>query len=465
MSRYLLGVVTQSLRGGSPAQRPIFNCAIVCTRALLEFYMYARYKSHVDATLSYMEDALCRFHTFKDVFLLGRAGKKVKAKGNALRTELVKKRKVDEETNAETWTPSKKRREMNAWRDYISHEIYVSKELDADFKFPKIHLMSHWVEQIRRYGALQQYSAERHEQAHKTNLKDGLNASNHDLNFLPQVITFQRRILCFEIRELNLQALAQHRENSAATCKVLPSGADLAAPLSSQSYAKPELMGPQNRRDGKHPEATMKDFGALLDNRQNTTHCVTIYNGMQEFLKHKSRNKTYISDEQLHAMELCIYHGIKVQVEGIDGERISQICRCTGSQSWRGGDRRNHWVWAEQRPVRSYGALNGRLPWQLQRLFKIKLLNEDGAFVEYWIALVLTTIPENSGNLDPVSKFVQVRKAPAAVALQVFSVGNIIDCAHIIPEIATSSKTGDGRNERWVVISHIDLATWNDVYN
>jgi hypothetical protein len=95
MSQYLLGVVTQSLRGGNPAQRPIFNHAIECTRALLEFSMYARYKSHDDATLSYMEDALHHFHTFKDVFLLGRAGQKAKAKANALRMELVKKRKVD----------------------------------------------------------------------------------------------------------------------------------------------------------------------------------------------------------------------------------------------------------------------------------------------------------------------------------------------------------------------------------
>ena len=109
--------------------------------------------------------------------------------------------------------------------------------------------------------------------------------------------------------------------------------------------------------------------------------------------------------------------------------------------------------------------LNGRLPWQLQRLFKIKLQNEDGGFVKNWLALALTTIPENSGNLDPVSRFVQVRKAPAAVALQVFSVGNIVRCAHVIAEIATSTKTGDGRNERWIVNSHIDLATWNDVYN
>ena len=41
MSRYLLGVVTQSLQGESPAQSPIFIRPIECTRALLEFYMYA----------------------------------------------------------------------------------------------------------------------------------------------------------------------------------------------------------------------------------------------------------------------------------------------------------------------------------------------------------------------------------------------------------------------------------------
>jgi hypothetical protein len=125
---------------------------------------------------------------------------------------------------------------MNTWRDYISHEIDISKELDADFNFPKIHLMSHEAEQVRQYGALQQDSAERHEQAHKTNFKGGWNASNQNLNYLPQVITFQRRILCVEIRDLNIQALAQRWENSAAACNVHPSSADLAAHQSPQSY-------------------------------------------------------------------------------------------------------------------------------------------------------------------------------------------------------------------------------------
>jgi hypothetical protein len=65
----------------------------------------------------------------------------------------------------------------------------------------------------------------------------------------------------------------------------------------------------------------------------------------------------------------------------------------------------------------------------------------------YWLALALTTRLENPGNLDPISKFIQVQHALAAIASRVFSVGNIVGCGHLIPEIATSSQTGDGQNE------------------
>jgi hypothetical protein len=278
MSRYLLGVVTQSLRRRCPAQRPIFNCGIECTQAMSKFYMYVHYKSHYDTTLSYIKYSLRCFHTFIDVLLLGRTSKKEKAQANALRTELVKKRKVDEETNADSWTPSKKKRKMNPWQDYFSHERDISKELYPDLNFSKIDLMSHWAEQIGRYGALQLYSAETHEQAHKTNLQNGWNAPNRNLNYLPQVFTFQHRILGIHITELNLQALVQSWENSAATCKVFPSGADLAPPLSSQSYATPKFMGPRKCRDGNHPDTTMiKVFRALLDNTPDATHRVAIY--------------------------------------------------------------------------------------------------------------------------------------------------------------------------------------------
>jgi hypothetical protein len=160
-------------------------------------------------------------------------------------------------------------------------------------------------------------------------------------------------------------------------------------------------MGPQKRHDGTHPDAMMKDFRVFLNNTQDITHHVSISSGTREIIKHESRNKTHISDEQLHAMELFISHGIELEVEGFDGGCIYQMCRCTGRQSWRGGDRRNDWVWVKQPPGRCYGTVNWHLPWQLQRLFKMKLLNVDGDFIEYRLTLGLTTIPENLGNLDP----------------------------------------------------------------
>ena len=153
-----------------------------------------------------------------------------------------------------------------------------------------------------------------------------------------------------------------------AALRLAKSSLPVLPPLSPQLNVKPEFMGPQNRHDGKHLDSIVKDFRALLGNTQDAMHRVAIYSGTGEFIKQKSRKQTYIQDEQLHTMELCIFRGIKVEVEGLHGERISQMCRSTGSQSWGGGDRRNNSVWAKQRPGRCYGMQNGPLPWQLQRL-------------------------------------------------------------------------------------------------
>jgi hypothetical protein len=46
---------------------------------------------------------------------------------------------------------------MNAKQDYISDMKDVSKDLNLDLNFPKIHLMSHWVKQFHRLAALPQY--------------------------------------------------------------------------------------------------------------------------------------------------------------------------------------------------------------------------------------------------------------------------------------------------------------------
>jgi hypothetical protein len=94
ISRNQLGFVTQSLPGGSTAERPISNHKIGCTLSLIKFYMYVRDASHEDSNLNNLEDAFRRFHTFEDVFLFSQQRKMAKAKVKALGTQLVKKRKV-----------------------------------------------------------------------------------------------------------------------------------------------------------------------------------------------------------------------------------------------------------------------------------------------------------------------------------------------------------------------------------
>jgi len=130
--------------------------------------------------------------------------------------------------------------------------------------------------------------------------------------------------------------VTQCEGHSAATGNVLPSGDDLAIPLSSQSYTTPEFMKPQNCHEWKHPHVIIKDFTALVDNTQDATHRVIIFRLMFEFINHMCRNKMYVFDKQLHPMQLCIYHGNQVQVVYVEGERISRMARLTGRQSKRG---------------------------------------------------------------------------------------------------------------------------------
>ena len=75
MSRYLLPVLRNALRGGTPSERRKFDDAIECTRALLEFYMFCQYDSHDPDILQLMEDALRRFHRFQRILSSSRNGK------------------------------------------------------------------------------------------------------------------------------------------------------------------------------------------------------------------------------------------------------------------------------------------------------------------------------------------------------------------------------------------------------
>lgn len=161
----------------------------------------------------------------------------------------------------------------------------------------------------------------------------------------------------------------------------------------------------------------------------------------------------------------AIYHGLEVKTSNMHGEETAQRLRCTGDNSWYSGTARNDWVWVQiarrqEGKELPYKALQGRLPYQMLRLFKLQVVHARGSNT-FWLAYVHLTKPANGGMPEKASQLVRVVKSMSGEVNAVISAGNIVGAAHLIPEEPISS----GReNKGWIVNSHIDLATWNDVY-
>jgi len=99
-----------------------------------------------------------------------------------------------------------------------------------------------------------------------------------------------------------------------------------------------------------------------------------------------------------------------------------------------------------------YGALQGRLPAKLVALFKIRDYRCEDRVRR--LAGVQFVSAGNSGQISDVHTLVTVQMKEDAREFTVVDIGTILGLAHLIPE-------GD---RRWIVNSHIDLRTFNEVY-
>ena len=154
--RVLLGVFTASLSTTSdvtplsPRHKARTQKAVLCVRYLTDFILIAQYKVHTPGTIQSMSDYLADFHNHKEVFLRFRASKAVKSS--------VREASRDLRLNDE----------MQIEKEELVHDLLTE---GAHFNFPKMHLISHFAEQIPKYGSLPQFSTEICESSHKP-LKD-----------------------------------------------------------------------------------------------------------------------------------------------------------------------------------------------------------------------------------------------------------------------------------------------------
>ena len=107
-------------------------------------------------------------------------------------------------------------------------------------------------------------------------------------------------------------------------------------------------------------------------------------------------------------------------------------------------------------PEPAYKALQGHLPYQLLRVFKLQIPSHV-----LYLAFVLMTKPFHEGLPNAISSMVRVVPSSGENAYKVLAAGHICGAAHLIPEVPSTSKE---TNSGWIVNSHIDLKTWNTIY-
>jgi Plavaka transposase len=440
MSRFLIGVLRNALRTPSASQRGVFNQAIECSRALVEFYFYSQYESHDEQTLALMSAALRDFHHSKNVFRQFRAGKKITQEGKARRKDLNAER--DEELKSTKFkTAAHRERQRKAWNDFIHVEMVEHRDEGGDFNFPKIHQMLHFREQIQRYGCLKQWSTETGESSHRTQIKVPYNKSNRSGDIYSQILEHYLRGDAFAVRKLNRNAASTLK--SATSCE----------PTIPVSHGL-KFMSPQN----SPAVAKIKTFAGVLASVTDLHLRNELRHATNRFLLSR---KVGTNTEALLSCTASVYHGIQVPVTNMHGDRVIQTIRCTGEQTWHNRSPRHDWVWVKTSRPReghepAYKALRGRVPYRLLKLFKLDVFGSL-----YWCAFVEITTPSAGGTPEKASGMVRVTKPTAGSCYAVISGGNIAGAAHLIPEEPVSSGLP---NNAWIVNSHIDLATWNEVY-
>ena len=394
-------------------------------------------------------------------------------------------------------------RAREVWNESIRSEVAEHYETETKFDFPKLHLMSHFMECIALYGNLLQWSTETGELAHKA-LKTGWRHSNKTGDFYAQILQHQCRQEAFGVRKMNvgkrcipldesgnvdnedeLEELEDEElrstENSISTVEDTTlvdasrnANADTAGRAGTVINATLSALGAQ--RAGQQTPQNMRITLASIQNRSGAVrtykqlHATTrpdlkdeFHNAMGIFL-HKMNIPV---DDLLDDARVTVFHSIKVPVVKLDQERIEfQNIRCTGTSLWKTKAIRNDWVWVEhtrlpsERRVanREFGALKGKLPYRLLRVFKIQVIGEVNPL---WLGFVEVTIPVRSGEPESSSLLVRVIR-PKEGAYKVIAIRDIRGAAHLIPE-----RPQPGQPEKevaWVVNCHINLETWNHYY-
>ncbi|KAF8436740.1 hypothetical protein BDZ91DRAFT_756790 [Kalaharituber pfeilii] len=299
----------------------------------------------------------------------------------------------------------------------LEHQLLVEDLLgeEAGFNFPKIHMLSHYTDQIPRYGSLPQYSTEIYETYHKL-MKDAYNRSNR-VDHYSQIVQIYTRDHGFAMRDKNLEAWSKELPHVKTameslirpTARIEKMTADAGSPL----FMK--LMGKVNSEKIYSLKLIAEEY-QLAD----------LVSAMCAYLQELIQTDSDI--ERLLTLQILV-------PDLSDNDFILHHIRCTGRQKFRKQAPRADWAWVEM----------GRHTNATLKVF-FKLFDRQTGNT-YHCAYVSLLQCVRKGRCEGPEGMPKVRM-PTPANKQVIPIRSISGMAHLIPIERTRS----------------DLATWQDIY-
>ncbi|KAF8459684.1 hypothetical protein BDZ91DRAFT_785668 [Kalaharituber pfeilii] len=421
--RVILACFTAALRGQvdnqgmDGATHVSFSKAIKAVRYLSDFCLMAQYPSHTQETVTYMKNYLTKFHEYSDVFIEFRARKAAKKHAKKAAKELA----LDQATLYDYFkTATQKANLRKEHREERAALVQDIVQCNSSFNFPKLHLLSHYAEQVFRFGSLLQYSTEISEAMHKP-LKDAYRRSNK-VDATEQILDIYTRTHSMAMLEKNLVAwsriLLLPREYLDAL-----EGRELDGEQSKvdQEQLIVRLMQKQHIEEivpGKHGKRR-RDL-KLLD-VADELHLPRLVELTYKFFQLHYMHACPADEDKLATYPAEIFTAIDIKVPDFQGQEIQRhIARCTGTRRFRNRSApRADWVWVR---------------------YKAK---EDNRVTLPWLG---------AGE----EGIVRVENRGEDKSDRVVNVSDIEGIAHLI-------ELEPGRC--WIVNSRIDLTTWNQLYD
>ena len=317
----------------------------------------------------------------------------------------------------------------------------------AYFNFPKMHLISHFTDQISKYGTLPQYSTEICEGLHKP-LKDAYRRSNH-IDTLPQIISTYARGHSFAMREKNLEQWCSELGH-------IPEDIRHVVDPTRNRTRTPAGSSPSN--------LTVKllchiDNGAIYNLKTLATYYSLPYLQMLTSPYLNSSDFKSSPDLTSEVAELInapleTFRTLQVKVEAFDHDgQVIHNLRCTGLDLFRIQQIRHDWVFVRRRRSgrsQALGSLDGRIPGQLNALFKLRDIR---AKTTYQLAHV--------SDLRVVSS--PTPRGPDGMVCFGTPNKNLVMCiadsegmAHLVPIEP---------DKLYLLNNRIDINTWNDIHD